>query len=198
MSFFAPKVFRNIVTNRLILREPKLADVEDVFEFCSDPASCKYVDWNPHKSKWETGDYIIYLKRQIAQGNTSSYTWFAELKEKRKIIATVSLVELDSSGRIATVGYTFSSEYQHMGYATEALIGLIGYLFNERGVERVQAKVIPDNLPSIRLLERVGMKREALLRRGVFCKTACVDVYIYSVFRKEFERARQNINSNKF
>lgn len=188
MSFFAPKIFSDLSARRLILREPKLSDTEDVFEFCSDPASCRYVDWHPHQSKWETRDYILYLKRRIAQGCNNSYTWFAQLKNEKKVIATVSLVELDSSGRIATVGYTFSGKYQHQGFATEALLCLMQYLFNERGIERIQAKVLPDNLPSIRLLERVGMQKEALLRKGVFCKTSCVDVLIYSVLKADFEK----------
>lgn len=196
MSFFSPKIFRDLSTERLVLREPRLSDTEDVFEFCSDPASCRYVDWHPHQSKWETRDYIAYLKRHIAQGCNHSYTWFAQLKNEKKVIATVSLVELDSSGRIATVGYTFSGKYQHKGLATEALLCLIHYLFEERSVERVQAKVLPDNLPSIRLLERVGMKREALLRKGVFCKTSCVDVCIYSVLRAEFEKFYRDMLQN--
>jgi len=188
MFFSLPKTFKDIATNRLVLREPRLSDTDDIFELCSDENSCRYVNWDAHRDKRQTASYIKYLRRQIAIYETQSYTWFAENKEDGKVIATISLVELDPSGKIATVGYTLNSKYQHKGYATEALSALIKYLFYERDVERIMAKVLPENTASINLLQRVGMKKEAFLKKGVFCKKGLVDVLIYSILREDFAK----------
>lgn len=186
MFFNTPKMFEDLISQRLLLRAPRYKDAEDIFEFCGDAGSCKYVDWSPHQSIADSRNFISYLKSRSFHGEGKSYTWFVELMSERKVIATISLVDSDYYGKIATVGYTFSEKYQHQGFATEALLSLMRYLFNVKNFERIEAKVLPENLPSIALLERVGMKREGLLRKGVFCKTCLRDVYIYSILKNEF------------
>ncbi len=176
--FFVSSKHPTIYLDRLTLREPRYSDVTDVFAFCSDPASSKYADWHPHSDKNETRSYISWLKKR---NENYAYTWVIELESQKKVVGTISIVGMDYSRRIATVGYTLNRDYQHQGLATEALKGVIRYLFEELFVERVQAKVIPQNEASIKLLERVGMKCEGLLRRGAYCKTACVDVYVYAM-----------------
>lgn len=186
MFFKSYKIYKDINTKRLILREPKMSDLNDVFEFCGDSASTKYVNWEPHRNKSETAAYIKYLRKEILNCNPQNYTWFVWHKEDKKVVATVSLVELDTSGKIATIGYTFSKRYQHKGLAAESVSAVIKYLFGEREVERVQAQVLPLNTPSINLLERVGMKKEAFLKKGVFCKNGLADVLIYSILKEPF------------
>ena len=176
--FFKTEKYRDLFTERLRLRTPSFLDVHDVFDFCSDPASCKYADWYPHKNKSETREYIAWLKRKAGD---KSYTWVIEHREDERVIGTISIVDTDYSGKIFTVGYTLSRFYQHKGYATEALKALIDYLFKELFAERIQAKVIPENSASCKLLERVGFKKEATLKKGAFCKNGCVDVFLYSL-----------------
>ena len=69
---------RSLYTERLILRAPSFLDVNDVFDFCSDPASSKYADWYPHNNKGETREYIAWLKRRSGEKN---YTWVIECRE---------------------------------------------------------------------------------------------------------------------
>lgn len=184
--FFLPPKHSTIFLERLRLREARFSDVSDVFAFCSDPASSKYADWYPHNDKSETKAYISWLKKKALKTCDNSYTWVIEHKKDEKVIGTISIVDTDYSKKIATVGYTLAADYQHKGYATEALKGVIKYLFEDMSVERVQAKVMVENDASLRLLERVGMQREGLLRRGAYCKTACVDVYIYSMTANDY------------
>ncbi len=174
---YYPKLY----TERLVLRAPKPSDVEDVYKICSDPYSCRYADWQPHNSKKETKDYISWLKRGARRDFKGSYTWFAELKSTKEVIATISITETDRSGFIATIGYTLSKAHQHQGFAFEAVSTLISYLFRERMVKRVEAKVMVENTPSINLLRRLGFKNEGLIRKGAFCKTDCVDIYLFGL-----------------
>lgn len=183
-----------LFTQRLMLRAPKYSDVADVFTLCSDPDSCRYADWFPHKSKGESFNYIAWLKKQAKASNRKGYTWFVECSETKTVIATISVMDIDASCNIATVGYTLAKKYQHKGYATEMLRAVLKFLFSELNMQRVQAKVMVENTPSIRLLERVGMQKEGLMRKGAFCKDKCVDVYLYSVLKEDF--LKQNAPKN--
>ena len=178
--FFKAPPHRNLYSERLVLRAPSFLDVDDVFDFCSDPDSCRFADWTPHKTKGETREFIAWLKRKTGERN---YTWIIEHREEKKAIGTISIVDVDYSGKIFTVGYTLSKKYQHQGYATEALKELVNYLFKELFAQRIQAKVMPENTASCRLLERVGFKNEGILKKGAFCKIECVDVYIFALVK---------------
>ena len=178
--FFKANKHPNLFTERLVLRAPSFLDIEDVFDFCSDPDSCRYADWTPHRNKGETREFIAWLKRKSGERN---YTWVIEHKQFGVVIGTISIVEVDYSGKIVTVGYTLSKKFQHQGLATEALKELVRYVLRDLNAERVQAKVMPENLSSCKLLERVGFKNEGILKKGAFCRTNCVDVYIYSLVK---------------
>ncbi len=177
--------YDDIDLERIVLREPELSDAEDVYEFCSNPAASRYSDWEPHRSVYDSKDYIAYLKSR-KQNKEMAYTWFAELKETGKVIGTVSVIKNDSTGLIRTVGYTFSEKFHHKGYATEALRGLVKYLFSEKGVVRIEAKVMPQNLPSVKLLKRVGFENEGISKRGAVCRNQYVDVYIFRLTAKMY------------
>lgn len=188
---FSSVPFPGISTPRLLLREPHYSDIDDVYAFCSNPQLCRYSDWYPHRDKGQTRDYIAWLKKKSRRFATEGYTWFAVYKPENRVIATVSVVALDYSGKIATIGYTLSAAYQGRGLATEAVRGLLQYLFFTFKAQRAQAYVMPENKASVRLLERVGMRRDALLKRGAHCKENCVDVYLYSVTQEDW------VNCNK-
>ena len=80
----------------------------------------------------------------------------------------IKLQEMDS--RISEVGITISPGRQNKGYAKEALIGIMSFLFEKQGIHRVQEIVDEDNLESIRLLESIGFRKEGILLIIYFLK----------------------------
>lgn len=62
------------------------------------------------------------------------------------------------------LGYKFSSEFHHQGYATEAISHGLDMIFSELGLHRVIAWVLPENEPSLRLLARIGFIQEGVCR----------------------------------
>jgi RimJ/RimL family protein N-acetyltransferase len=82
----------------------------------------------------------------------------------------------------AEIGWAFSPEYQGRGYATEAVTELVRICFEELGVRRVTALAFADNGPSLRVMEKVGMQREALHRReSLHRDLGWVDSVVYAV-----------------
>ena len=79
------------------------------------------------------------------------------------------------------VGYKFDERFWHHGYATEALIEGIDIMFGDLGLHRITACVMPENTPSIRLLESLYFKREGLLRQNARINGKWADHYLYSL-----------------
>jgi RimJ/RimL family protein N-acetyltransferase len=84
------------------------------------------------------------------------------------------------------IGCTLSPKYQGLGYATEALIAVIDYLYGKMDNHRVFASTDPANQRAVALLERMGMRQEAHLRRSQLVRGAWTDDFIYAVLREEW------------
>lgn len=91
----------------------------------------------------------------------------------------------------AEFGITLMPAHQGMGYASEALRAVLQYLFITLDKHRVYGSTDPRNLPSQRMMERVGMRREAHFRESLWFKGTWVDDIIYAMLRREWlERSR--------
>lgn len=112
----------------------------------------------PHQRTILQLEYGLTLK--LAQ--VRFYVFLKDAPEK--IIGTVCLYDISSSNSRAEIGYKFSSEYHHKGYATEAVEKLIDIAFSELNLHRLSAHVQEDNLPSIRLLTGLGFEKEGVCR----------------------------------
>jgi RimJ/RimL family protein N-acetyltransferase len=105
------------------------------------------------------------------------------------VIGTVSLDVVDGMGQPgmpprteARLGYTFDPAYGGRGYATEAVTAMVAYAFDRLRVRRITAGCFADNLASVRILEKVGMRRE---QHGVgdswHAELGWVDGYTYAL-----------------
>ncbi len=89
--------------------------------------------------------------------------------------------------RQVEIGFTLAPAYWGQGLATEAVSGILSYLFGPAQKHRVFASVDPRNAPSIALLERVGMRREAHFRESLWFKGEWVDDVIFGVLKSEWK-----------
>ena len=119
-------------TERLILREWKLSDLDDFFEYASVPGVGEMAGWPHHQDKEES---LTILKKFIAE----KHTFALEYKENHKCIGSLGVMEI---GRIEDltefdnyngreIGYALSKEYWGHGLMTEAVKRVIEYCFND-------------------------------------------------------------------
>lgn len=80
------------------------------------------------------------------------------------IIGTVCLYDISKTYARADLGYKFNSQYHHMGYASEAVEKLLDIAFTELHLHRICARVVEENIPSIRLLQGLGFEKEGICR----------------------------------
>jgi len=91
------------------------------------------------------------------------------------------------------IGIWIAPDYQRKGYGTEATKLLVDLLFEEYPINKVYAFVNAENAPSIKVLERLGFKREGRLRKHVWKRdgSGYTDLYVYGILRREWERSRK-------
>jgi RimJ/RimL family protein N-acetyltransferase len=89
-------------------------------------------------------------------------------------------------GDQAEIGYTLSPQHQGHGYAFEAVTAALEYLFTTLEKHRVIARVDPENRRSVRLLERIGMRREAHHISAYPTEDGWSDECVYAMLRQEW------------
>lgn len=157
--------FPIIETERLVLRQLELDDVDDMFEYAKHRDSFVYTDGFPHK--YEELKVLIGLWRNEAYESKQFIRWGIELKADKKLIGGVYLFAPcgnDASGRRMDIGYDISDKHWNKGYASEAIQAVSHYGFTHMGLMRIQAQIIPENIASIRACEKAGFTNEGILR----------------------------------
>ena len=164
---------RILETDRLMLRPITLDDAEDLFEYASDPENTKHT-FPTHQSIEETEWVISNLFMSSPLGNFA-----IELKENGKMIGTCDL-RVNESEKSAELAYAINKKYWGNGYAPEAAKRLLELAFQDLKIERLWAKFSSKNPASGRVMEKIGMEKEGILRHT---KNLCgdfVDQVIYS------------------
>jgi len=180
-------IFSNIpilYTKSLILKKMTLKDAEDLFEYASDPEVTKYVTWAPHKSIDDSIDFLKSVLRRYENNEVSE--WGIVYKENNKFIGTCGYVLWVPVHSLAEIAYALSGEYWGKGLMTEAVKEVIKYGFEKMNLNRIYARCFVENIGSQKVLEKVGMKFEGILREQMFIKSKFSDMKIYSILRKEY------------
>jgi RimJ/RimL family protein N-acetyltransferase len=111
------------------------------------------------------------------------------LKETDEFIGCIFLSDIDMHNRSGHCP-TFIGEksYWGKGYATEARMLMLHYAFHERGLNRIWARIIEDNIGSTKMLEKCGYQKEGLMRQSSFKDGELKNEYLYAVLKEDFEK----------
>lgn len=171
-------------SDRLILRELCEDDIEDIFEYASDPEVSTYLPWNTHKSIDESKDFLKMSHKSFQTAD--NIDWGIELKNEGKLIGAISIRKWNDDNRCGDIGYVLSRKYWNKGITTEALKTVIKFGFENLNANRLEAHCDENNTASYRVMEKVGMKYEGTLREKVFVKGNFINIRFYSILRSEF------------
>lgn len=114
--------------------------------------------------------------------------WIFLKDDPSVLIGTISFRNILRSPFFACceTGYKMDAAYRHHGYAHEALSLGLSIMFQEYGLHRVEAIVLPENTASIKLLSSLGFSREGLLRKKVRLQGVWRDHFLYSILSDDF------------
>lgn len=175
-------------TDRLILRvlyessAPKVLDFYEknkvIFENV-EPERPKNFYTLEYQSALLKCEFDMIVKKQ------SLRFWIFKKEEPDVIIGTVSFQNIMRSVyQSCLIGYKLDPLYWKQGYAREAIQKAISIVFQELHLHRIEALVLPHNLPSIRLLEHLGFESEGICRSCIFLKQKWTDHLRYSLIEK--------------
>ncbi len=167
-------------TARLAMRRQRVADAPALFEAYRDVDLMRYWSSAPHASIEETRAYL-----DPREDHQDWRGWSITLKGDDTAIGTLAATTRRPG--VAEIGYLLVRVRWGHGYAREAATGLIELLFAE-GHRRVFADTDPDNAASIAMLERLGFKREGLLRQEWETHIGVRDTLLLGLLRDEWRR----------
>jgi RimJ/RimL family protein N-acetyltransferase len=173
-----------IVTERLVLRRFKHDDIPDVLKFASQPSVAKVTSKRIEATEKGVRKYIDLQNSYQPFEKDKVFELAIEQKEDGKVIGLLGLICQDHGQ--GEMGWALGDEYRGQGYATEAARALMDYGFNSLGLHRIHADTSTDNLAACRIMERLGMRREGLLRGAVHEEGKWVDRYIYGMLADEW------------
>lgn len=149
-------------TERLVLRRLQTDDAEFIVELLNQPSFLRYIG---DKEVRNIADAVQYIQT----GPLASYERFGfglylvELKENGESIGMCGLLKRDSLPDV-DVGFAFLSSFWSQGYAFESAAAVMNYGREVLGLRRIVAITSPDNNASIRLLEKIGLRFEGMVR----------------------------------
>lgn len=173
-------------TGRLLLRAWSLNDLGDFFELAGGPNIGPNAGWKPHESK---ADSLATLNRFIERDET----WAVVEKSSGKAVGAVGLHRDDKRDfeGARMLGFMLNESYWGRGYMTEAAKSALKFAFDEMGLAIVSACYFPGNERSGRVIEKLGLRREGVLRmccvlyNGLVCDEICC-----SITREEYAKLR--------
>jgi len=173
-------------TERLRIRPITIDDRSEVFEYRRDKETNKYQGWIPETIE----DVDVFIAKISMQINLPD-TWFQFViidKETQRIVGDIGIHFIDAENKQAEIGCTLNKDFQNKGFATESVKEVIGYLFNGLKKHRIITSIDPDNINSIRLVERSGFRKEAHFVESLLIHGKWVDDLIYALIEKDWDK----------
>jgi RimJ/RimL family protein N-acetyltransferase len=174
-----------IRTARLLLRELRDGDFDDVHAYAADPQVARFMDWGPN-AQAETETFMDLKLAEQMRWPRDEVTLAVEHLADRRVIGSIRLAVSDRANLTGDFGYSLNSAYWRQGYATEAARAVVDAGFKVLGLHRIWAECDVDNAGSWGVMEKLGMRREAHFRDGKLIKGAWRDRYLYAVLADEW------------
>ena len=173
--------FPTLSTDRMILRQLTLDDVDEMYLYRSDKTLMQYIPHRLVTCKQDVIDIINLINQRIAEG--LGINWAITLKGDNKMIGTVGFVNMLNDNYRAEVGYLMHTPYHGTGLMQEALQAVIAYGFETMKLHSIEAVVNAANTPSAKLLEKTGFTRDAFFKEYIHHEGKFIDALVYSLIQ---------------
>lgn len=181
-----------LTTDRLRLRPFTRGDVDAVFGYRGREDVARYL-FDPPLSREECALAIQQRTAQTGFAEEGDRIVLAvETLDDGKLVGEVSLIWRSVEARQGEMGWIFHPAFQGRGYASEAANAMLDLGFSAGDLHRIFARCDARNEPSWRLMERLGMRREAHFREHALFKGGWDEEFYYAILRKEWLSLRHS------
>jgi ribosomal-protein-alanine N-acetyltransferase len=171
--------FPVIETERLLLRNLRPSDKQELFEIRSDEETMRYIP-RPLAKTMEDVEALIDMVMGFTERN-ERINWVITEKCSDKLMGMIGYVRLVPESFRAEVGYVLHKDHLRKGFTYEALKAVIDYGFREMKLHSIEAIINPANAPSSKLVEKAGFVKEAYFKDYVFHDGRFWDEEVYSL-----------------
>ena len=178
--------FKNLETDRLLLRRLNVNDVNEVLELRGNPETMKFIPRPLAKSKEDALEHIALIEEKIV--NNIGINWAITLKDNPKLIGIIGHYKIQPENYRAEIGYMILPEYHGKGIVTEAIKVVVNYGFEDMQLHSIEAIIDPENRASERVLQKSGFVKEAHILENEFYEGKFLDTVIYSLLKRNFKK----------
>lgn len=182
------KKFPEINLGNYTLREKRDSDVEDFFNYYTDPEVNKFILCEMPRNL-EDARRELYYWRNVFYQNDGIYFAIAK-KDGDQLIGSIGLTTFNAYHNRIELSYDLAKEYWRQGITFAAIQEVVKYGFEELRVNRIEAFTSTHNLPSKNLLLKCGFTLEGVLRQHRYHRGTYVDAFSFSLLRSDFFRAK--------
>lgn len=174
-----------IETDRLILRRLEKNDAVSMFHNWSNDAEVtKFLRW-PANKEVKQAEQIIEMWT-VDYENLNFYQWGIVPKSLGEPIGTISVVGIDEKAEKVEIGYCIGRKWWHQGYMSEAFAAIIKFLFEEVHANRIEAMHEPKNPNSGKVMEKCGLRYEAILKEAGWSNSGRCDLIVHRILASEY------------
>ncbi len=174
---------QKIETNRLILRKIEIKDSQDLCELLKDEKVQKFLAGIPENYTLKMAENYICNILSNSYMKKDYYDWGIEDIKTHKLIGRISVYKLDDYRRMANLVWYIIPNVRCNGFMIEAGTSVVKFLQNI-GFERIEAFANVENVASIKVMEKIGMQYEGILRK-YDCRRdgSLYDAKMYSIIK---------------
>jgi [ribosomal protein S5]-alanine N-acetyltransferase len=176
----------NILTSRLNIRHLKLSDLTDFHIYRSNPEVTKYQSFDVMTIEQAEEFIKDNLTRYFGEAGEWVQYGIENIKT-RQLIGDCAIKLDEHDTRVAEIGITISHLEQKKGYAKEALIGILAFLFDTIGIHRVVEIADTENTASINLLKSIGFRQEGHFIENIFFKGKWGSEFQFAMLKREWD-----------
>jgi RimJ/RimL family protein N-acetyltransferase len=178
----------------LRLRPFTAADVDAVHAYYRLEDVARYQYWQPRSRDEVAQEVAKWLEGGWDRQAPDAIVFAVTLKESGMLIGDMVLLFRDQGARQGEIGFTFDPAHGGQGYATEAARAVLDFGFGQFNLHRIFGRCDARNTPSWRLMERLGMRREAHFREHAVFKGGWDEEFYYAMLSREWADLRRGTN----
>lgn len=175
---------QEIETGRLLLCEFDKADFHEVFaNWAGDRQTTEFLTWQAHENETVTRRFLAEVAKKYWRDDY--YHW--KIMFGGEIVGSIEVTDADDRSGHCELGWVIGPAWRGRGFMTEAASAVCAFLLGQVGYNRVEAYASVENPASTRVMEKIGMQKEGVLRRYFRLNDGrLTDIAIYSMLRTDF------------
>lgn len=176
-------------TNRLIIRDHIDGDIASMHVLLSDEKAMYYLQDIKTNNLDESKQNLYEAIKEAQLENRTKYFFAIIEKETNEYVGEIGFTVIINSleGKVVNLGYFILPRYWGRGIVTEAAEAVIEYAFCETNTIKIETGCIKENIGSERVMQKVGMVKEAELKKHVLLYSCLQDRVEYGLLKEEWK-----------